>query len=86
MASREAATFFFFNIYFFPLYKNSRENAGKQNKNREMWGKNVPTRHLKSHPAGGQETHLFLRVASRLVVVQNSLPVSLVDQQPTHQD
>ena len=36
MASREAAKSFFFIYIFFPLYRNDRENAVKQKKNREM--------------------------------------------------
>ena len=61
VASREAAKSSFF-FFFSPLYRNGQENAGKKRKIGKC-EKNMPTRHLKSHPAGGQETKLFLRVA-----------------------
>ena len=54
------------------MYRNGRENAGKQKKNREML-KKCPYPALKSHPAGGQETNLFLRVAfSDISVVEKA--------------
>ena len=62
MASREAAKSSLFFL-FPPLYRNGQENAGKKRKIGKC-EKKMPTRHLKSHPAGGQETKLFLRVAS----------------------
>ena len=59
VASREAAKSFFSP----PLYRNGQENAGGKKRKIGKCEKNMPTRHLKSHPAGGQETQLFLRVA-----------------------
>ena len=61
VASREAAKSIFL-IYSFSLYRNDVENAGKKD-NLENVKKNVSIRHLYAHPAGGQETKLFLRVA-----------------------
>ena len=58
MASREAAKSFFF----FPVYRNGRENAGGK-KLGNVKKMSLPGTY-KSHPAGGLETNLFLRVAS----------------------
>ena len=52
----------FFFLFFSPLYRNGQENTGKKRKIGKC-EKNMPTRPSKSHPAGGQETKLFLRVA-----------------------
>ena len=39
------------------------ENIRKRGEKSLKPKKNVPTQHLKGHPADGQETKLFLRVA-----------------------
>ena len=48
---------------FFPLYINGQEKKGEKKEKKGKCEKKMPTRHLKSHLAGGQETNLFLRVA-----------------------
>ena len=45
-----------------PQYRNGRKNAGKKEKSENM-KKILPTRPSQGHPAGGQESKLFLRVA-----------------------
>ena len=68
MASRETQKLFFF--LFSPLcIEMVKKMLGKKRKMGKC-EKNMPTRHLKSHPAGGQETKLFLRVALE-VRIQN---------------
>ena len=59
MASREAAKCFFFKYILFLCI----EMMWKMLKKKENVKKKVSIRHLKAHPAGGQETKLFLRVA-----------------------
>ena len=48
--------FFFLTYIFSPCIEMVEKMLGKKRKIRKC-EKNVPTRHLKSHPAGGQETN-----------------------------
>ena len=69
MASREAATYFFY-IYIhyvsFSYIEMMWKMLGEWKKNRkceEEEKTNISIRHLKAYPGGGQETQLFLRMA-----------------------
>ena len=60
MATRAAANSFFFSVFVF-FGKKITKIFGKKKKSKIK--KKSPSRHKYSHPAAGQETNFFLRVA-----------------------
>ena len=61
MASREAAKSFFFLCIFSPCIEMVEKMLGKKEKSGNVKKMSLPITY--SHPAVGQETNLFLRVA-----------------------